>query len=135
MDQTSLVFGTILAIVASNAYFYRLTYLGREIRPFYAGLTYFVMRMYLLIFAADLVSIFVAWDGLGISSVVLVFYYDKPAAGAARAVTIITNRVGDVALMLGVVRALAEGHGGVWLCSSLCSSLLFIFAAATKSAQ
>lgn len=65
---------------------------------------------------------------------VLVFYYDKPAAGAARGVTIITNRVGDIALMLGMLGSLFEGHG-VWAHSSLCSSLLFMLAAATKSAQ
>lgn len=135
VDHTSLIFGTILAIVAINAYCYGLTYLEREVRPFFLGLTYFVLRIYLLIFAADLLRVFIAWDGLGISSVVLVFYYDKPAAAAARSVTLFTNRVGDVALLLGVVGCLFMGHGSVWVDQGLVSSLLFMVAAATKRAQ
>ena len=116
VDTTRLVFGVILAAVALTAYRYRNDYLGGAESPpvlFYFRLWAFTASMLLLIFACDLFLVFLAWDGLGVRSFLLVCHYDKPGRRGGSLVTIVTNRAGDAFFCLGVgVIALSGGRLG-----------------------
>jgi len=76
---------------------------------------------------------------LGITSFILVIYYQNPKSLAAGIITALTNRVGDVMLLLAIAWTLNQGH---WLITNIWDStilkyqvLAIIIAAITKSAQ
>ena len=137
VDSTSLVFARILAAVALTAYRYSNDYLGEGAPSvlFYNRLWAFTARMLLLIFASDLFLVFLAWDGLGVRSFLLVCHYDKPGRRGGALVTIVTNRAGDAFFCLGVgVIAVSGGRQGGGLTRGW-AAIFFVLAAFSKSAQ
>ena len=62
----------------------------------------FVGSMFLLIFSPNLIRILLGWDGLGLVSYCLVIYYQNVKSISAGIVTVLSNRVGDVAILLSI---------------------------------
>ena len=60
----------------------------------------FVLRIALLITRLNMIRILLGWDGLGVVSYLLVVYCQNPKSRAAGIITAITNRLGDVAILL-----------------------------------
>jgi NADH-ubiquinone oxidoreductase chain 5 len=60
----------------------------------------FVLSIILVIIRPNLVRILLGWDGLGLVSYCLVIYYQNVKSANAGMLTILSNRVGDVAIML-----------------------------------
>ena len=56
-----------------------------------------------LIFSGDLVSMFLFWDGLGITSFFLVGLFNSSGPRRGALLTLLSNRLGDVSLILGTV--------------------------------
>ena len=59
----------------------------------------FLISMFGLVFSADLLRLFVAWDLLGFTSFFLVIFYRSRSALAGGLLTGLSNRVGDVFLL------------------------------------
>ena len=55
--------------------------------------------MFILVFSADLLRLFVAWDLLGFSSFFLIIFYRSRASLGGGILTGLRNRVGDVFLL------------------------------------
>jgi NADH-ubiquinone oxidoreductase chain 5 len=80
------------------------------------------------------------WDGLGLTSFILVIYYQNPNSLAARIITALTNRLGDVAILLSIALTINQGH---WLITNIderskwlsIQIIFIILAAITKRAQ
>lgn len=66
--------------------------------------------MVLLIIRPNLISILLGWDGLGLVSYALVIYYNNEKSSAAGILTALSNRIGDVAILISI--ALISGVGG-----------------------
>nr|QAX91393.1 NADH dehydrogenase subunit 5 [Parastacus brasiliensis] len=62
----------------------------------------FVLSMAALIVSPNLISILLGWDGLGLVSYVLVIYYQNEKSANAGMLTILSNRVGDVGILLSI---------------------------------
>nr|UPL65760.1 NADH dehydrogenase subunit 5 [Physomerus sp.] len=62
----------------------------------------FIMSMMMLIISPNLISILLGWDGLGLVSYCLVIYFQNCKSYNAGMLTVITNRIGDVAILLGI---------------------------------
>jgi len=90
----------------------------------------FLFSMFLLVFSADLLSLFVAWDLLGFSSLFLVIFYRSRSSLGGGLLTGITNRFGDV-FFLGLFGL--SGTSARTVNFSL--ALLLLFVSITKSAQ
>lgn len=104
IDCISLVFGLAVRFVILNVFIYSGRYIGGESlgKYFFFPLSLFRGRILMLIFRGDVSVLFLAWDGLGIRSFLLVIYYSKRQRASAGLVTILTNRLGDVCLLLGL---------------------------------
>lgn len=101
----------------------------------------FVARIIILIFRPHLLRGMLGWDGLGLSSYLLVIYYSSDKSFNSGIITALTNRLGDGLLLLaiGVLSLNSE-----WRLKIICHNrlelrgpifLLVIVGCCTKSAQ
>lgn len=59
----------------------------------------FVISILLLIVSSDGLSLILGWDGLGISSYLLIIFYKNYSSSSSGLVTLLSNRVGDVFIL------------------------------------
>lgn len=99
----------------------------------------FVFSIFLLILSPNLVLILVGWDGLGVSSYLLVIYYLREKSFNSGLLTAITNRLGDglILIALGIARGLVTGIRSLSISDRHVGGLmwLIVIAATTKRAQ
>jgi NADH-ubiquinone oxidoreductase chain 5 len=69
----------------------------------------FVLSMIFLIIRPNMIRILLGWDGLGLVSYCLVIYYQNVRSYNAGILTVLSNRVGDVALLMVIAWILNFG--------------------------
>nr|UPX00827.1 NADH dehydrogenase subunit 5 [Pantala flavescens] len=144
-DWMSLVFMGFVLFISSMVIFYSNNYMEGDpyISRFILLVLMFVFSMMLLIISPNMISILLGWDGLGLISYLLVIYYQNFKSYSAGMLTVLSNRLGDVAFLLGIAWMLNYGSWNyVFYLNYMFSdfegimiSLLMVFAAMTKSAQ
>lgn len=101
----------------------------------------FIISIFLLIVSPNLIRLLLGWDGLGVTSYLLVIYYQRRKSYNAGIITALTNRLGDVGLLIRVALILIVGDWtffrvGYSNAEILTTTILIIVAASiTKSAQ
>merc|ERR1719435_735777 len=100
-DPSSFIFVLTLSSISISVLTRSYYYIDSELvfRRFTSLLLMFLRSMFGLVFSADLLSLFVAWDLLGFTSFFLVIFYRSRASLAGGILTGLTNRVGDVFLL------------------------------------
>nr|YP_010729633.1 NADH dehydrogenase subunit 5 [Acasta cyathus]WEF49306.1 NADH dehydrogenase subunit 5 [Acasta cyathus] len=141
-DWVSLMFLSFVLFISGSVFYYSGEYMEGEINlsRFIFLLAGFVGSMGLLIFSPNLISILLGWDGLGLVSYCLVIYYQNYKSLNAGTLTVLSNRVGDVLILLGIVWMINFGDWSfvAWLGKSeslLLTTALIVLASLTKSAQ
>ena len=106
---------------------------------FHILLILFISRMYLLILSPNLVRVLLGWDGLGLTSYLLVIYYGNPKAYNSGIITAISNRVGDALILVRIGYLARFGNWNIYFYInkelSLFLILMILVAACTKRAQ
>ena len=103
----------------------------------------FVLSIMFLIIRPNIIRILLGWDGLGLVSYCLVIYYQNVRSYNAGILTVLSNRVGDVALLIVIAWIVNFGSWNyIYYLDFLRGSfemtlisLLVVLAAITKSAQ
>lgn len=110
-DWISLLFISFVLIIASLVIFYRKEYISRDenINRFIILVLIFVLSIILLIISPNLIRILLGWDGLGLVSYCLVIYFQNIKSYNAGILTALSNRIGDVALLLAIAWILNYG--------------------------
>nr|QXF29939.1 NADH dehydrogenase subunit 5 [Chloeia pocicola] len=141
LDSYSTLFSFTVLFISANVMMFAATYMGTDpfIHRFTMMVILFILSMNLLIFIPHMIILLLGWDGLGITSFVLVIYYQNPKSLAAGMITALSNRIGDVLILISIAWSLNQGH---WIITNMTlnsfSSLIILFitiAAMTKSAQ
>jgi NADH-quinone oxidoreductase subunit L len=71
---------------------------------FFAYLGLFIFMMTCLVMGNNLIMLYLGWEGVGLSSYLLIgYYYEKPAAREAAKKAFLVNRVGDFGFGLGIM--------------------------------
>nr|QTX96604.1 NADH dehydrogenase subunit 5 [Macrobrachium rosenbergii]QTX96617.1 NADH dehydrogenase subunit 5 [Macrobrachium rosenbergii]UPO69326.1 NADH dehydrogenase subunit 5 [Macrobrachium rosenbergii]UVU21267.1 NADH dehydrogenase subunit 5 [Macrobrachium rosenbergii] len=143
VDWMSMMFMSFVCFISSMVLYYSGGYMSGDynIGRFMYLVLGFVLSMLLLIISPNMISILLGWDGLGLVSYALVIYYQNEKSAGAGMLTALSNRVGDVAILLSISLMLSLGGwnfyfyvGGESLASSYVIFLV-VLAAMTKSAQ
>lgn len=97
----------------------------------------FVFSIWFLIISPNLVSLLLGWDGLGLSSYILVIFYQNERSCNAGILTILRNRIGDVALLIRIGLVSFNGGFNYLVIDCLDWGIVFLIrlAGLTKSAQ
>nr|YP_010432112.1 NADH dehydrogenase subunit 5 [Winthemia sumatrana]USW04709.1 NADH dehydrogenase subunit 5 [Winthemia sumatrana] len=145
LDWMSLIFMSFVLMISSLVIFYSKEYMEMDykINRFIMLILMFVSSMMLLIISPNLISILLGWDGLGLVSYCLVIYFQNVKSYNAGMLTALSNRIGDVALLLAIAWMLNYGSWNYIFYLEFMKSefemkmigMLIMLAAMTKSAQ
>nr|AMH85481.1 NADH dehydrogenase subunit 5 [Eudasyphora canadiana] len=145
LDWMSLIFMSFVLMISSLVIFYSKEYMESDykINRFIMLVLMFVSSMMLLIISPNLISILLGWDGLGLVSYCLVIYFQNIKSYNAGMLTALSNRIGDVALLLAIAWMLNYGSWNYIFYlevmhldkEMIVIGLLVMLAAMTKSAQ
>nr|YP_010507240.1 NADH dehydrogenase subunit 5 [Episcapha fortunii]UXF64391.1 NADH dehydrogenase subunit 5 [Episcapha fortunii] len=144
-DWMSLLFMSFVFYISSMVIFYSDEYMHGDvyINRFILLVVMFVLSMMLLIISPNLISILLGWDGLGLISYCLVIYYQNFKSFNSGMLTALSNRIGDVALLMSIAWIMNFGSWNFIYYLEFFKnnfimeliSMFVILAAMTKSAQ
>ncbi|MCY4640804.1 MAG: NADH-quinone oxidoreductase subunit L [Chloroflexi bacterium] len=151
VDAITVVMITVVTVVTLMVMVYSVGYMHGEARYgwYFALLSFFTAAMLLLVVSGNLLQLYLAWEGVGLASYLLIgFYWERQSAAEAAKKAFITTRVGDVGLLIGIIllwrasgtfdiqEIIALAQAGGFDETYLTVAMLFLFAgAAGKSAQ
>nr|AII02375.1 NADH dehydrogenase subunit 5 [Pennisetia hylaeiformis] len=145
IDSISLMFLMFVLLISSVVMYYSKSYMSSEmnLNRFNILVLLFVLSMVLLIISPNIISILLGWDGLGLVSYCLVIYYQNMKSFNAGMVTFLSNRIGDVFILMVIAWMMNYGSWSYIFYMKLMKSdmimsiimVMVVLAAMTKSAQ
>nr|YP_006576402.1 NADH dehydrogenase subunit 5 [Nuttallia olivacea]AEV94296.1 NADH dehydrogenase subunit 5 [Nuttallia olivacea] len=104
MDTLSMSFCCVVLLISSCVMLYSGFYMSDEqyYNRFCKLVLLFVASMLALTLIPNLIGLMIGWDGLGLSSYLLVVYYQDKRSLGAGTLTVLSNRIGDVMFFMGI---------------------------------
>ncbi len=105
VDPLSAVMIMVVTGVGTLIHLYSIGYMHGEegFYRFFAYLNLFCMSMLLLVLGANMLVMFIGWEGVGLCSYLLIgYYFEKKSAGDAAKKAFVMNRVGDFGFLIGL---------------------------------
>lgn len=142
-DWISTLFLSFVCLISAIILLYREQYIlgDKNLDRFIFLVLAFVLSIGALICRPNIIRILLGWDGLGLTSYVLVIYYQNEKSANAGILTVLSNRIGDVAILLRIALISTLGSWNFIIYAPILSDssapikFLIILAAITKSAQ
>ena len=110
IDSLAVVMIGVVTLVSLMVNIYSTQYMRHHGKPeprywwYFAVLSLFAGAMLTLVLADNLMLLYVAWEGVGLGSFLLIgFYYERPSAVEAAKKAFVTTRLGDVGLLIGII--------------------------------
>jgi NADH-quinone oxidoreductase subunit L len=106
VDQLTIVMLGVVTFVSLLVHIYSTGYMAHEegYYRFFSYLNLFVFFMLTLVLAANVVLMFVGWEGVGLCSYLLIgFWFLKQSAISAGKKAFITTRIGDFGFTIGIL--------------------------------
>jgi NADH-quinone oxidoreductase subunit L len=152
LDPLALTFTFVVSFVGFFILLYSVEFMFEEegYSRFFAYMNLFIGCMLLLVLANNLLFLYLGWEGVGLSSYLLIgFWYKDPANGRAARKAFVVTRIGDAAMAVGLfllfhnlgtlnIREMLERASQQWSTGSslaLAAALLLLGGAVGKSAQ
>ena len=105
-DPLSMTMTLVVTGVGALIHVYAVGYMDRDPRfgTFFAYMNLFVFFMLMLVLADNYLLLYLGWEGVGLCSYLLIgFWYERPSASSAAKKAFVTTRIGDAAMLLGIV--------------------------------
>ena len=106
LDPLTAIMLVMVSFVSLLIFIFSVGYMAHDenFTRFFCFLSLFAAAMLGVVIANNLLLFFVCWEIVGLTSYLLIgFWYHKPSAAAAAKKAFITTRIGDLALLLGMV--------------------------------
>ena len=108
VDALTLVMLLVVTSVSFMVHVYSIGYMANDpgFWRFFTYLPLFVFAMIMLVMATNLLVLFVFWEAVGLCSYLLIgFWFERQSASAAAIKAFLTNRIGDVGFLIGLILA------------------------------
>lgn len=142
VDLISRIFSLVVLLIRLRVLLFSLDYIKGEKHyfGFHLLVISFIFSMLLLIFRTNLIRAILGWDGLGLSSYLLVIFYSNPKSFYSGIITALTNRLGDILILLRIGRMTFGSWGFKHYLELTRSTMIYVFvllfiATCTKRAQ
>lgn len=152
VDGLTVVMMSVITGVGFLIHLYSLEFMNDDasLCRYFAYMNLFVAAMLLLVMADNLLLLYLGWEGVGLCSYLLVgFWYRDPDNGRAARKAFVVTRVGDTAMLLGLlllftelgtldIQAMVQAAHQQWLVGDtlpLVATALLLGGAVGKSAQ
>src|ERR1700733_13296469 len=106
LDPISVMMIVIVSFVSLMVHIFSLGYMKGEERfgTYYAFLSLFTFSMLGLVLSGNIFQTYIFWEGVGVSSYLLIgFYFDRPSAVAAAKKAFIVTRFADLGFLIGIL--------------------------------
>jgi NADH-quinone oxidoreductase subunit L len=106
LDALAVVMVLVVTVVGFLIHLYSARFMAGEegYGRFFAYMNLFLASMLILVLADNLLLLFLGWEGVGLCSYLLIgFWYRVPANGRAAVKAFLVTRVGDTALLIGLI--------------------------------
>jgi len=114
IEWRGILYSSIVLFISRNVIKFSKAYIKNDQNNlrFTQIVLMFIASINMLIFIPNILCLLIGWDGLGITSFILVIYYNNSRSLSAGILTIITNRLGDTFLLISIIITLNTGD---WL--------------------
>jgi len=117
LDALNALVATLVSIVGLIVFLYAVSSMAEDAHMgrFFAEFSLFTGSMLTLVLAADLITLFIAWELVGLCSYLLIgFWFERPGVPAAASKAFFLTRLADLALLAGVLLLIgATGSGRI----------------------
>jgi NADH-quinone oxidoreductase subunit L len=106
VDNLTIVMLLIVTLVSSCTHIFSIAYMKGDIRynRYFAYLGLFTFSMNGIVLADNLISMYMSWELVGVSSYLLIgHWFEKDSAANASKKAFLTNRVGDIGFFIGIM--------------------------------
>jgi|TARA_B110000263_G_scaffold42188_1_gene34131 NADH-quinone oxidoreductase subunit L len=106
IDNITIVMLVVVSLISSMTHIFSLEYMKGDIRynRYYAYLGLFTFSMNGIVLANNVMSLYIFWELVGVSSYLLIgHWFEKHSAADASKKAFLTNRVGDIGFFIGIM--------------------------------
>ena len=106
VDNITVIMLLIVALISTCSHVFSLKYMEGDIRysRYFAYLGLFTFSMNGIVLANNLISMYMFWELVGVSSYLLIgHWFEKDSAADAAKKAFLTNRVGDIGFFIGIM--------------------------------
>ena len=106
IDSMNIFLIFVVVLISSLVHFYSFDYMENDpnFARFMSYLSLFTVFMLFLVCAGNFIIMFIGWEGVGLASYLLInFWYTRIQANKAAIKAMIINKIGDFALLVGMV--------------------------------
>ena len=106
VDNITIIMLLVVTLISSCSHIFSLKYMEGDIRysRYYAYLGLFTFSMNGIVLANNLISMYMSWELVGLSSYLLIgHWFEKDSAADAGKKAFLTNRVGDIGFFIGIM--------------------------------
>nr|YP_009058793.1 NADH dehydrogenase subunit 5 [Selenops bursarius]AIM52659.1 NADH dehydrogenase subunit 5 [Selenops bursarius] len=138
LDWMSLMFLSTVMFISSLIIMFSMYYIPeKEHNLFISLLMMFVLSMGILIISNNIFLILLGWDGLGLSSYILVIYYQNFTSAASGSITLLSNRIGDILILMSISILMISSNWNFNMNKEfmMLPMIFLLIAACSKSAQ
>lgn len=131
LDFYSNTFLLLLFLISTQVLVWSYYYIDIEAnyRRFLSLVILFLCAIFLLVFCCSLYGALIGWDGLGVTSFLLVIYFKNRKSLGSGIITVLSNRIGDCFLLILLAVQFTQ------LYNSYVFTVLLLLTSITKSAQ
>jgi NADH-quinone oxidoreductase subunit L len=106
VDNITVIMLLVVALISTCTHIFSVKYLEGDIRysRYFAYLGLFTFSMNGIVLSNNLISMYMSWELVGVSSYLLIgHWFEKDSAANAAKKAFLTNRVGDIGFFIGIM--------------------------------
>jgi NADH-quinone oxidoreductase subunit L len=113
IDNLACLMLLVVSLISTLVHYFSIAYMKGDPRynRYFAYLGIFTFSMLGIVFAHDMLMMYIFWDLVGLSSYLLIgFWFEKKSASDASKKAFVVNRIGDLGMLAGILLLFTTYH-------------------------